>query len=248
MRLLFIGDVSGRPGRRLVKELVPRLREQLELEVVVANGENAAGGLGITPNTADELRAAGVDVLTLGNHTWDKREIYDYLDAPHHPIIRPLNFPPNNPGRGVYYLRLPKDRILAVMQLHGRVFFPVNLDCPFAAADEALQEIHEKTELILVDCHAEATSEKQALGWYLDGRVSAVVGTHTHVQTADEVVLPGGTAYITDAGMTGPTGGVLGVDKELVIEKFLSQMPPRFSLADGEAQLSGVVIDINTTT
>lgn len=246
MRILFIGDIFGRPGRTIVRDRLKSLIAERQVELVVANGENAAAGFGITPALAEDLLDLGIDVLTTGNHIWDKREMIDYyrsangrLDSPARRILRPANYAPNLPGWGIYEghkNNLP----YAVINLQGRVFMAAN-DDPFRKADELLSRLTAK--LIVVDVHAEATSEKIALGWYLDGRVTAVVGTHTHVPTADERVLPGGTAYITDVGMTGPFESVIGVNKEQIIERFLSNMPMRFEPATGDTRLCAVVID-----
>jgi 2',3'-cyclic-nucleotide 2'-phosphodiesterase len=246
LRILFIGDIFGRPGRNIVKDRLPALVKDKSIDLIIANGENSAAGFGITPQLAEELFELGTDVVTSGNHIWDKREIVDFFQMadgdPHSPsrrLIRPANYAPDLPGRGFYEGR--KGEVsYAVINLQGRVFMTPN-DDPFRVADQLLKEIHAK--VILVDIHAEATSEKVSLGWYLDGRVTAVVGTHTHVPTADERVLPKGTAYITDVGMTGPYDGVIGVKKELVVGKFLNNMPVRFEAASGDVRLCAVVID-----
>ncbi len=250
MRILFIGDIFGRPGRNIVKDRLPGLVKQHDVGLVVANGENAAAGFGITPPLAEELFELGIDVVTTGNHIWDKREIIEYFqsaDGPYSParrLLRPANYAPGMPGSGVYEGR-KGDVPYAVINLQGRVFMGSN-DDPFRGADQLLKEISAK--VILVDFHAEATSEKVALGWYLDGRVTAVVGTHTHVPTADERVLPGGTAHITDVGMTGPYDGVIGVKKELIVGKFLNNMPTRFEAATGDVRLCAVVIDCDESS
>jgi metallophosphoesterase (TIGR00282 family) len=251
MRILFIGDIFGRPGRTIVKERLATLVKEHAIDLVLANGENAAAGFGITPPLAEDLFEMGVDVLTTGNHIWDKREIVDYFNAadgnPHSParrVLRPANYPPGMPGWGLYEGR-KGDAAYAVINLQGRVFMASN-DDPFRVADRLIKEI--KAKVIFVDMHAEATSEKISLGWYLDGRVTVVVGTHTHVPTADERVLPGGTAYITDVGMTGPYDSVIGVKKELIVEKFLNNMPTRFEAATGDVRLCAVVIDCDEQT
>lgn len=251
MRILFIGDIFGRPGRTIVKERLPQLVKEHAIQLVIANGENAAAGFGITPPLAEELFDLGIDVLTSGNHIWDKREIIDYFEAadgdlynPARRLLRPANYAPGMPGWGVYQGR-KKEVPYAVMNLQGRVFMAAN-DDPFRVADQLLKEIQAK--VIFVDIHAEATSEKMSIGWYLDGRVSAVVGTHTHVPTADERVLPGGTAYITDVGMTGPYDGVIGVKKELIVGKFLNNLPVRFEAATNDVRLCAVVVDCDETT
>ncbi len=239
MKILFIGDVVGRLGRRTVQALLPALRQETEAELVVANGENAAGGRGLTLATADELLAAGVDVITSGNHVWEIRELYPILDS-ESPILRPLNYPPGVPGRGLLIAHGT-----AFINLQGRTFMGVDTDCPFRAADNALEHLHD-TPVIIVDIHAEATSEKTALAWYLDGRVSAVIGTHTHVATADARVLPKGTAFVTDAGMVGPRDSIIGVGVKPVIERFLTQLPIRFAPVErGPAIFNSVLLDID---
>jgi len=251
MRILFIGDIFGRPGRTIVKDRLPDLVRDQAADLVIANGENAAAGFGITPLLAEELFELGIDVLTTGNHVWDKRELVDYFQSengnPHSParrLLRPANYASGLPGWGVY--EGSRNNVpYAVINLQGRVFMVAN-DDPFRKADELLKQINAK--VVIVDMHAEATSEKISLGWYLDGRVTAVVGTHTHVPTADERVLPGGTAYITDVGMTGPYDGVIGVQKEQVVGKFLNNMPVRFEPATGDVRLCGVVIDCDENT
>ncbi|MBO8128437.1 MAG: TIGR00282 family metallophosphoesterase [Peptococcaceae bacterium] len=246
MRLLMIGDIVGRPGRRAVRENLKRLTQEWDIDFVIANGENAAGGNGITQSVAEELFSIGIDVLTMGNHVWDKKEVFSFIDTDYR-IVRPANYPPGTPGAGYGIFEVKSGAKVAVCNLSGRVFMP-ELDCPFRKADEMLAEIKEYTQVTLLDFHAEATSEKIALGWYLAGRVSAVVGTHTHVQTADERILPGGTAYITDVGMTGPRDSVIGVKKELVINKFISMLPQRFAVATGPYQFNAIVLDINDET
>lgn len=251
MRILFIGDIFGRPGRSIVRERLPELVRQYSPELIIANGENAAAGFGITPPLAEELFDLGIDVVTTGNHIWDKREIIDYFEmadgnehSPARRVLRPANYPGGMPGWGVYQGK-KNGTPYAVINLQGRVFMASN-DDPFRGADQLLSQITAK--IVFVDFHAEATSEKIALGWYLDGRVTALVGTHTHVPTADEVVLPAGTAYITDVGMTGPYDGVIGVKRDLVVNKFLSNMPVRFEPASGDIRLCAVVVDCDNTT
>ena len=251
MRILFIGDIFGRPGRLIVKEKLPALVQAHAIDLIIANGENSAAGFGITPPLAEELFELGIDVITTGNHIWDKREIVDFFQmadgnthSPARRLLRPANFAPDLPGRGLYVGRKGKVPY-AVINLQGRVFMASN-DDPFRMADQLLKDVEAK--IIFVDMHAEATSEKIALGWYLDGRVSAVVGTHTHVPTADERILSNGTAYITDVGMTGPFDSVIGVKKELVVAKFLNNMPVRFEAATGDVRLCAVVIDCDDTT
>ncbi len=250
MRILFIGDIFGRPGRTIVKERLPDLVREHGIDLVIANGENAAAGFGITPPLAEELFELGIDVITTGNHVWDKREIVDYFqmaDGNHgmaRRLLRPANYPPDMPGQGVYEGK-KNDQSYAVINLQGRVFMAAN-DDPFRVADQILKTI--KAKVVLVDIHAEATSEKISMGWYLDGRVTAVIGTHTHVPTADERVLPGGTAYITDVGMTGPYEGVIGIKKELIVGKFLNNMPVRFEPATADVRLCAVVVDCDEAT
>jgi metallophosphoesterase (TIGR00282 family) len=251
MRILFIGDIFGRPGRTIVKSRLPGLIEEYAIDLVIANGENAAAGFGITPALAEDLFELEIDVITTGNHVWDKREIVDYFESangnrhsPARRLLRPANYPAGMPGWGMYEGR-KHDASYAVINLQGRVFMASN-DDPFRTADHLLEEIRAK--VVLVDIHAEATSEKISMGWYLDGRVTAVIGTHTHVPTADERVLPGGTAYITDVGMSGPYDSVIGVQKELVVNKFLNNMPVRFEPATGDVRLCGVVIDCDEAT
>lgn len=242
MKILVVGDVTGKPGRRILKALLPQLRRRYSAAVVIANGENAAGGMGITEETAGELFAAGVDLITGGNHTWRNRDAYALLDA-HPRILRPANYPPGAPGRGAATMEAD-GMAVGVLNLQGRVFMG-ELDDPFRAADQGVAELRDRTAVIVVDFHAEATSEKIAMGWYLDGKVSAVVGTHTHVQTADERVLPGGTAYITDIGMTGPRDGVIGMDREVILEHFRSGLPSRFTVAGGVMQLNGIAVEVD---
>lgn len=253
MNILFIGDIFGRPGRTIVKERLPELVKQHSVDLVLANCENAAAGFGITGPLAEELFELGIDVMTTGNHVWDKREIIEYFQMadgnPHSParrLLRPANFPQNLPGWGVYEGQ--KNGVAyAVVNLQGRVFMG-SCDDPFRYADRLLESIKAKAKIVFVDFHAEATSEKVAFGWYLDGRVTAMVGTHTHIPTADEIVLPKGTGYITDVGMTGPYESVIGVKKELVIDRFLSGMPARFEAASGDVRLCGVVVECDNST
>ena len=240
MKLLFVGDIVGSPGRHAVESLLPGLRERHEPDFVVVNGENSAGGLGITSKIARGLYEAGVDAITLGNHTYRHAEVYDFLDRDGR-IVRPANYPKGNPGRG--HIVVEKDgKRLAVVNLSGTVFLDAARS-PFAEIDSILSELRGKADWVLVDFHAEATSEKVAMGWYLDGRVTACVGTHTHVPTADARVLPGGTAYITDVGMTGPRGGVIGVVKELAVKRFLTMMPVKFETAADDPWLNAVLIE-----
>ncbi len=246
MRILFIGDIVGSPGRELVVKNLARIREESRADLVIANGENSAAGFGITPKIADELFAAGVEVITGGNHSWDRKEIMDYI--PHEPrLLRPANFPRGVPGRGLYLGLSHTGHRYAVLNLQGRVFM-AQLDCPFRTADAELARVPPDVKTIFVDMHAEATSEKQAMGWYLDGRVSAVVGTHTHIATADEHVLPNGTAFIADAGMTGPHESVIGMDRGAMVKRFLDALPAKFEVAAGDARLNGVVVDVDEAT
>jgi metallophosphoesterase (TIGR00282 family) len=246
LRLLMIGDVVGRNGRRAVKVNLEDLRREFDLDFVIANGENAAGGAGITRDTAQELFFSGVDVLTMGNHVWNVKDAFDYI-ARETRIVRPANYPPGTPGAGYNIFETRRKVKIGVINLAGRVFLQ-GMDCPFRKADEIIARIKKNTNIVVVDFHAEATSEKVAMGWYLAGRVSAVVGTHTHVQTADERILPGGTAYITDLGMTGPHDSVIGVKKETVIDKFISQMPQRFEVANGPYQFNAALVEIDEFT
>jgi len=247
MRLLFLGDVVGRPGRRALATLLPRLIAREGVEFVVANGENASAGKGIDPRSAGELEDAGVDVITTGNHVWQNREIIPYLRESDR-IVRPLNFAPETPGVGwtVRKGRRTETRV-AVVNLIGRAFM-APAECPFRTVAEALPAIRREATVVLVDMHAEATSEKVGMGRFLDGKVSAVVGSHTHVQTADECVLPGGTAHLSDAGMCGPEDSILGVRTDRVLERFLTQMPVRFDVASGPVLVQGAIIDVDETT
>src|SRR3989442_14114200 len=232
MNVLMVGDVFGEPGRAALAKHLPRLREEQSIDFCVVNFENAAAGFGVTPAMAKQFLEQGADVLTSGNHIWDKKEIVEFITRDNL-LLRPANFPAGTPGVGHVTLKSGPHRV-AVVNLMGRVFM-TPIDCPFRKADEILPELRKETPIILVDMHCEATSESLAMGWYLDGRVSAVVGTHRHVQTADERVLPGGTAYITDLGMTGPTDGVIGVDREIILRRFLTPMPMRFEPPQGPA-------------
>lgn len=234
----MIGDIVGRPGRRAVRQLLPTLQQQYELELIIANGENAAGGRGLTQTTAEELFEAGVDVITSGNHIWEQTGIRAYLERDV-PILRPLNYPPGAPGRG--HLEM-KDTL--IINLSGRLFI-ANLDCPFRAIDELLSRIGPSPKIRIVDFHAEATSEKVVMGWYLDGRVSAVFGTHTHVPTADQRILPKGTAHITDVGMVGPWNSVIGMQVETVISRFITQLPDSLEVAKGPVAFNSVIVDID---
>ncbi len=240
LRVLMIGDIMGKPGRDIVSSLLPRLREERQIDLVIANGENTAGGRGLTESTAHELLDSGIDVITSGNHIWDNKEILPFLDS-HLPILRPINYPVGVAGRG--YL-ITRD--VMVVNLMARTFM-ASLDCPFRAMDSLLSSLDPKPSIILVDFHGEATSEKVAMAWYLDGRVSALVGTHTHVATADTRVFPKGTAYVTDLGMTGPYNSVIGSDKDAVLKRFLTQIPVTLPVATGPCQFNSVLIDIDPT-
>ena len=246
MRILFIGDIVGSLGRQIVANRLADVVEARQVDLVIANGENAASGFGITPRLAEEMFAAGVEVLTGGNHIWDRKEILDYI--PGQPrLLRPANFPSTSPGSGLYIGTTRNGVPYAVLNLQGRVFMAAN-DCPFRAADREIARIPASVRVILVDIHAETTSEKEAMGWYLDGRVSAVLGTHTHVATADEKILPGGTAFQTDVGMTGPHNGVIGMEKTAILRKFLEGLPTRFDVASGDVQMNTVLLDIDEAT
>jgi 2',3'-cyclic-nucleotide 2'-phosphodiesterase len=252
LRILFVGDVFGQAGRRIVSEHLGPFIEQRDVDLVVVNAENAAGGFGVTPSIADELFDLGAHVLTTGNHVWDKREIIEFMQSvPENSndrarrVLRPANYVGGTPGYGVYQGELPSGQSYAVINLQGRTFM-ANLDDPFRTADSLIEKIRAK--VIFVDFHAEATSEKVALGWYLDGRVTAVIGTHTHVPTADQRVLPGGTAYQTDVGMSGPYDSVIGVEKELVIHRFLTGMPGKFEPAKGDPRMCAVLIECDGKT
>lgn len=246
VNILFIGDIIGKPGRQAVSRELHRLIDQYRLDLVIANGENAAGGFGITEETAKDMFKSGVNLLTSGNHIWDKKEALDFIKREGQ-LIRPANYPPGTVGQGSAVVKTPGGVKVGVLNLEGRVFMN-NLDCPFRTADREIARLKEETPIIFVDFHAEATSEKTSLGWYLDGRVSAVVGTHTHVQTADERILPGGTAYLTDAGMTGAFDSVIGVRKDEPIEKFLTQVPVKFEVAKNNLRLNGVVVSVDERT
>ena len=241
--ILFVGDIIGKPGRQAVSRELHRLVDRYRLDLVIANGENAAGGFGITEETARELFQCGIQLFTTGNHVWDKKDAYDYINREER-LLRPANYPAEAPGRGSTIVRTAGGVKVGVLNLEGRVFMN-SLECPFRTADQELTRLRAETPIVIVDFHAEATSEKVALGWYLDGRVSAVFGTHTHVQTADERILPGGTAYLSDAGMTGAFDSVIGIKKEEAIQKFVSQLPTRFEVAKKDIRLNGVVVQVD---
>jgi len=243
VKVLFISDIVGKPGRQALSQELHRLVDRYAVDLVIANGENAAGGFGLTEETARELFGCGVHLITSGNHIWDKKESVDFIKR-EEKLIRPANYPEGTPGRGSAIIQTASGISVAVLNLEGRVFMS-NLECPFRVADREIAKLKEVTPIVLVDFHAEATSEKLSLGWYLDGRVSAVLGTHTHVQTADERILPGGTAYMTDVGMTGSFDSVIGIRKELAVEKFLTQLPVRFEVAKRDIRLNCVVLEID---
>jgi len=243
MRILILGDVVGRPARRAIRDILPELVEREKADLVIANAENAAGGMGVDIKSAKELFSAGVHVLTSGNHIWKKKEIYPFLDE-HETLIRPANFPAGAPGRGWCFWRHNELRAV-IINLQGRVFMPNHVEDPFRCVDELLQNHGRLSPVIIVDMHGEATSEKTAMGWYLDGRASVVYGTHTHVPTADERILPNGTAYITDVGMCGPLDSVIGMEREVVIQGFLTQLPRQFEVAKDNVALQGIIADID---
>jgi metallophosphoesterase (TIGR00282 family) len=246
LRVLFIGDVFGRPGRKAVSLLIPQLQRQHGFELIIANGENIAGGVGLTPKTANELFRYGVDILTTGNHVWDKKEGISYIETEER-VIRPANYPEGVPGRGFIIVKGASGFQIGVMNVAGRVYLSQFND-PFAAVNSILETLRPQTNIIILDFHAEATAEKMAMGHYLDGKVTAVIGTHTHVQTADEQILPLGTAYITDVGMTGPHDSVIGVVKGQAIKKFLTQMPHRFEAATKNVIFCAVIIEVDPQT
>jgi metallophosphoesterase (TIGR00282 family) len=241
VRILFVGDIVGKPGRDMVRRAVPALVAHHAIDLVIANVENAAGGFGITRETGDEILRAGVDVMTSGNHIWDKKEALAYVAAEPR-LLRPLNYAAGAPGSGVIVVTTRSGHAVAVVNAMGRVHMPL-VDDPFAAISKVLDGLRPPTSLVFVDFHAEATSEKLAFGWHVDGRVTAVAGTHTHVQTADDQILPGGTAYITDAGMTGPHDSIIGVEKEAALARFLTGLPSRFDTASGNPKLHGVIVE-----
>ena len=245
MNILFIGDIFGSPGRRIVADHLRDIVETNRIDIAIANAENAAGGFGITPAIAEDLLALGLDVLTSGNHIWDKREIAEYLDRQPR-LLRPANYPAGT-GKGVFIFRSASGVECAIINLQGRVYMP-NTDCPFRKADEILTGLDPAIKVRFVDFHAEVTSEKIAMGWHLDGRVSAMVGTHTHIPTADTRILPGGTAYQTDCGMTGPYESVIGVETEIVLQRFLTGIPVRMEAAKGHPELHAVIVDVDEST
>lgn len=242
MNILVIGDIVGKPGRAILKSLLSKVQTKHDISFTIANAENAAGGRGLTLDVKEELLGIGIDCLTMGNHVWDNKNIFSFIDDEPR-LVRPINYPGDCPGQGVHIYQAGFNKKIAVINASGRVFLPA-LDCPFRALDDLLNDIDNSVDYIIVDFHAEATSEKVAFAYYLDGRVSAVVGTHTHIQTADEKILPGGTAYITDLGMTGPVDSILGMEKQPIIERFLNARPIRFQVADGPAQMQGVILQL----
>ena len=246
MNILFVGDIVGKPGREMVRKGLRALVEEHEVDLVIANAENSANGFGITKDIGDTLLEWGVDVMTSGNHIWDKKEAIDYI-ATEPRLLRPANYPAGVPGRGSYVAQTGDGRAVGVINVMGRVFM-LNIDDPFAVVQREIDAIRHKTRVIIVDFHAEATSEKIAMGWHLDGKVTAVFGTHTHVQTADERILPNGTAYLTDAGMTGPHDGIIGMEREPSLGRFLNAMPSRFEPATGNPRLNGVVVSADDRT
>lgn len=247
MKALLIGDVVGRPGRVAVERFVVPLRDELDIDVVVANCENAAGGAGITPAVADELFQAGVDVLTSGNHVWRKKEAFELLKLDHR-VIRPANYPDRAPGAGSTIIDTLSGHKVGVLNIQGRVFMDPVVDCPFRTATKEVERLRLVTPMIIIDMHAEATSEKVALGWYLDGHASCIFGTHTHIPTADERVLPKGTAFLTDVGMTGPYDSVIGRRTDQILERFLSGIPHKSEVAEGNVRLHGLVVEIDAAT
>lgn len=245
MRILFIGDVVGASGRNMIKEYTMKLKQAYKPTITIINGENAASGKGITAKIYKGFLDAGAQAVTLGNHAWANRDIFEFIEDAK-ALVRPANYPEGTPGKGYTFVKV-NDIEIAVINAMGRTFLPA-IDCPFRKLDQILDVVKKRTPYVFVDFHAEATSEKQAMGWYLDGRVTAVVGTHTHVQTSDERILPKGTAYLTDVGMTGPYDGILGVEKEPVLKKFLTTLPVKFEVAEGREQLSGAIIDVDSKT
>jgi len=245
MNILFVGDVVGSPGRRALQDALTSVIDRKKIDFTIVNIENAAGGFGLTVELFEELSKMPIDVFSSGNHIWDKKEIYESLNSSDR-LLRPANYPPGNPGRGATVQTTAAGIPVGVLNLQGQVFMPANADSPFRVADEELARL--KAKVVVVDMHAEATSEKMAMGWYLDGRVSAVLGTHTHVPTADEIVLPGGTAYQSDVGMTGAYEGIIGFSKDRIIEKFLSQTPRSFETAKRDIRLSGAIVAVDETT
>jgi 2',3'-cyclic-nucleotide 2'-phosphodiesterase len=246
IRILFIGDIVGRPGRELIRRGLAALREYHQIDVVIANVENAAAGFGITREIGDELLDRGIEVMTSGNHIWDRKEAIDYIGAEPR-LLRPANFPAGVPGNGSYLVRTAGGISVGVVNVMGRVFM-VSIDDPFAVVLKEIEALKQRARVVFVDFHAEATSEKMAMGWHLDGKVTAIVGTHTHVQTADDRILPRGTAYLTDVGMTGPHDSIIGVEVEAALGRFLTGMPARFETAEGNPRLNGVIVEADEDT
>lgn len=246
MKVLFVGDIVGKVGRMATKALLPTIVDRYKIDLVIANGENAAGGFGITDKIVSEILSYGIHIITTGNHVWDKKEFIAQISKEDR-LLRPLNYPPGVPGYGSIVYTLSSGEKVGVANISGRVFMS-NIDCPFRTGQEEVERLSNLTKMIIIDFHAEATSEKMAFGYFMDGKVSAVIGTHTHVQTADERILPGGTAYITDVGMTGPHNSIIGIEKEQVIHRFLTNMPVRFETAKGEGIFSAVVVEIDEKT
>lgn len=246
MNILVIGDIVGKPGRAIVKALLPRIQRENEISFTIANAENAAGGRGLTKDVKDELLGAGIDMLTMGNHVWDNKAIFSFIDDEPR-LIRPANYPGDCPGQGFHIYNAAINKRVAVINASGRIFLPP-MDCPFQVVSEIIKDIKDSVDCIIIDFHAEATSEKLAFGYYFDGKVTAVLGTHTHIQTADEKLLPEGTAYITDLGMTGPIHSILGMEKDPIIQKFINARPARFEVANGPAQIQGVILKLDETS
>lgn len=243
MKVLVVGDIYGKPGRYILSVLLPRIQQEFSVDFTIANGENAAGGFGITENISKKLRSYGVDCITSGNHIWDRQEIVSFLDESDY-LLRPANYPPTNPGKGFHVFHYEDKPPIGVINLQGRSFMK-DIDCPFRTCEKIIADIKEETRIIVVDFHAETTAEKKAFGWFMDGKVSLVFGTHTHIQTADETILPNGTGYITDVGMTGPFESVIGVKKEASIAYFLKKTPQRFDTAQNDRKLNAIVVDID---
>jgi len=246
LKILVVGDIVGKPGRKALKILLPDIQQKHNIDFTIANAENAAGGKGLTKDVMNEILSCGIDVLTMGNHVWDNKGIFSFIDDEFR-LIRPINYPGPCPGQGFHIYTTYFNKKVAVINASGRVFLPA-LDCPFQVVDEILPKLREHSDCVIIDFHAEATSEKLAFAYYFDGKVTAVLGTHTHIQTADETILPNGTAYITDLGMTGPRDSILGMKKDDVIEGFLTKRPIRFEVAKGPAQLQGAVLEIDDNT
>ena len=246
MNILVIGDIVGKPGRAIIKALLPKLQRENDISFTIANAENAAGGRGLTKDVKDEILGCGVDVLTMGNHVWDNKNIFSFIDDEPR-LVRPINYPGDCPGQGFHVYSAGFNKKIAVINASGRIYLPP-LDCPFQTVSDILEDLRDKVDYTIVDLHAEATSEKLAFGYYFDGKVTAVLGTHTHIQTADERIMPNGTGYITDLGMTGPVYSILGMEKEPIIEKFLNGRPARFEVAAGPAQMQGVILKLSETS